>query len=83
MPDSQPPPPHPGTITFVDGATGKTTRVAKASEVPDEIKFVETERGLVPVTKIVASVHGNQRTIRQYGPDGQLLESTVQVHTDT
>ena len=50
-----------------------------ASEVPFGIRFVKTEAGLVPVVKIVNITTDRQQTIRQYGPEGQLLRSTVQV----
>jgi hypothetical protein len=70
-------PTHPGKIVFMEGDT--VTHEEDASEVPFSIRFIETPEGLVPVVKIVAVVAGNKRTIRQYGPQGQLLKSTVQV----
>lgn len=70
-------PQHPGKIIFMEGDT--VTREADADEVPFRIRFVETPEGLIPVVKIVAVTIGRQRTIRQYGPDGQLLKSTVQL----
>ncbi|MGC4115126.1 MAG: hypothetical protein QM765_11065 [Myxococcales bacterium] len=75
----QPTPAHPGQIEFVDGNTGKVTRVAKAAEVPEALRFAPTDKGLVPVVKVVATVEGERRTIREYGPAGEVLRSTVQV----
>jgi len=72
-------PEHPGKIIFVDGLTQEITKELPAAEVPFGIRFVETEAGLVPVVKIVNIATDKQQTIRQYGPDGQLLRSTVQV----
>ena len=72
-------PEHPGKIVFVDGTTQEVTKELPASEVPFGIRFVETDAGLVPVVRIVNVTTDKQQTIRQYGPDGQLLRSTVQV----
>ena len=46
-------PKHPGKIIFVDGATNQVTEEMDASEVPFNIRFVETDKGLVPCVKIV------------------------------
>jgi len=70
-------PKHPGKINFVDGKTGKTTEEADASSLPESMRFVETEKGLVPVVKIVSHEHGDQVIVRAYGPAGQFLQSTV------
>jgi hypothetical protein len=72
-------PEHPGKIVFIDGLTQEVTDEMLASEVPFSIRFVETETGLVPVVKIVSFTTEQQRIIRQYGPDDQLLQSTVQL----
>ncbi|HZI12178.1 MAG TPA: hypothetical protein VE153_17475 [Myxococcus sp.] len=75
-------PKHPGTITFVDGATQKVTETVDAKEVPASIRFAPNEAGeLVPVVKVVALQEGDRRVIREYGPEGQFLRSTVQVRT--
>jgi hypothetical protein len=74
-------PRHPGTITFVDGGTQKVTHTLKAADAPEAARFVSTSRGLVPVVKVVAFTSETQRTIREYGPDGTELRSTVQVLT--
>lgn len=70
-------PKHPGTITFVDG---EKERVEEASTVPETIRFAPDKDGkLTPVVRVVAVLHGEQRTIREYAADGSLLRSTVQV----
>jgi hypothetical protein len=69
---------HPGKIVFIDGNTQQITHEFEAAEVPFNIRFVELEGQLVPVVKIVAFTSAQQRTIRQYGPEGQLLNSTLQ-----
>lgn len=63
---------HPGTITFVNEQTGEE-RVESAEESPVEQRFVNG----IPMVRAVMSVAGNQRTIREYGPQGQLLRSNV------
>lgn len=68
---------HPGSITFVDEGS---ERVERASEVPESLRFATCRDGaLVPVVRVVAVHAGDQRTIREYGADGALLRSTVQV----
>jgi len=74
-----PPPKHPGTITYVDGNTGEES-TSPISEVPEELRFAPDQDGnLVPIVRVVARTAGNQRTIHELGPDGQLLRSTVQI----
>jgi hypothetical protein len=70
-------PEHPGKIIFMEGDT--ILHEKDANDVPFGIRFVETPDGLVPVVKVVAITTGNQRRIHQYGPDGQLLETTLQI----
>jgi len=65
------------TITFVDETS---ERVEQAADVPESIRFATNRDGaLVPVVRVVAVTAGDQRTIREYGADGALLRSTVQV----
>jgi hypothetical protein len=33
----------------------------------------------VPVVRVVATTAGDQRTVREYGPKGELLRTTLQV----
>jgi hypothetical protein len=71
-------PAHPGKITYVDGNTQQVLSTDDVSTVPESLRFADTPTGRVPVVKVVATVAGNQRTIREYGPAGELLRSTVQ-----
>ena len=72
-------PEHPGTIEFVDGATGEVTRTEPASEVPEGIAYANGPDGTPqPVTRITTLTVGDRREIRQFGADGTLLRSTYQ-----
>lgn len=72
--------PHPGTITFVDGTTQEISRQADASDVPFGVAFVEVEDGAYrPVVRVEAVTSPDKRVILQYGPDGELLKSTLQL----
>ncbi|MCY1021295.1 hypothetical protein [Pyxidicoccus sp. MSG2] len=71
-------PKHPGTIVYIDGTTQTETERVDISEVPEPLRYAPTKKGLVPVVKVVAYTEGNYRTLREYGPDGELLRSTVQ-----
>ncbi len=73
------PPKHPGTIVYVDGTTQKETARRSITEVPESLRFAPTAEGLVPVVRVVAYTEGDQRIIREYGPAGELLRSTVQL----
>lgn len=72
-------PVHPGKITYIDGNTNAVVSTAEISTVPERMRFADTPQGPVPVVKVIATVAGNQRTIREYGPAGELLRSTVQL----
>ena len=68
---------HPGVIVFFDGERQVATR--RASELPDSMLFADTPSGRVPVVKVVAHVGDDRREILEFGPDGQLLRSTLQI----
>jgi hypothetical protein len=69
-------PPHPGTIVYVD-ERGEQRR--PVNEVPESLRYGEVEGGKwLPVVRVVATTAGDQRVIREYGPGGELLRSTVQ-----
>lgn len=71
-------PAHPGSITYVDGDTN-AEKVMPISGVPEALRFAQNEKGLlVPVVRVVAKIAGNQRFIREYGPNNEFLRSTVQ-----
>ena len=74
-------PKHPGTITFEDLDGNTPTREESYSNVPETIAFAETKDGLAPVVRVVKSTtpDGKTRHIRQYGVDGTLLKTTIQV----
>ncbi|AKJ03785.1 hypothetical protein ATI61_11635 [Archangium gephyra] len=72
-------PQHPGTIVYVDGTTQKETERVNITEVPEALRFAPTPQGLVPVVRVVAYTEGSRRIIREYGPAGELLRSTVQI----
>lgn len=73
-------PKHPGTITYVDGNTDQVLSVAKIDTVPEAMRFAPGPNGKpVPVVKVVATVAGNQRFIRELGPGDVLLRSTTQL----
>lgn len=66
---------HPGTIEFVDGATGEVTSTERAEDVPEVIAFADGK----PVTRIVVLDAGDRREIRSYGADGEFLSATYQI----
>lgn len=73
------PPDHPGTIEYVDGASGEVMRRVSADEVPDSIRFAPGPDGeRRPVTRITILTLGDRREIRQFAADGTLLRSTYQ-----
>jgi hypothetical protein len=74
-------PQHPGTIVYVDGNTNAVVREGPAADVPESVRFADTEQGRVPVVRVVATTAGDQRFVREYGPAGELLRTTVQVRS--
>ena len=72
---------HPGEIAYIDGNTSEIVSRKRASQVPEKMRFVETTDGLVPVVKVVAHVFGDRRTIQEFGPNDELLRSTIQLRT--
>mgnify|MGYP001184563251 CR=1 FL=1 len=73
---------HPGKIVYVDGNSGRTLSVDDAERVPRALRFVPTPLGPVPVVRVVSAIVGNQQLVHAYGPDGELLRSTVQRRQD-
>ena len=72
-------PNHPGKIVFIDGDTDEVVSEDPIAEVPEELQFAETDRGPVPIVKVVSRTKGEERTISEYGPDDELLRRTVQI----
>lgn len=69
----------PEKIVFVDGLTGKVREEVDFEEVPLPIRFADSKDGIsTPVVKIVDITDGNNRTIKQYGADDELLRTTYQ-----
>ena len=71
--------PHPGTIVYIDGATQRELSRVAATEVPETMRFAPTDHGLVPVVKVETFLDGNKRYVREYGPGGEFLRSTMMV----
>jgi len=72
-------PEHPGTIEYVDGATGEVTQRVAAADVPEQIAYAPGPDGDPrPVVRITILTVGPQREIRQFGADGEILRSTYQ-----
>lgn len=69
---------HPGTIVYLDGNTGEITATCDIADVPEAMRFVQTETGWVPVVKVIAFVTDDRRVIREYGPGDVELRSTLQ-----
>jgi hypothetical protein len=73
-------PTHPGTITFYDANTDTVLKTAKAADVPESLRFAPGPDGTkIPVVKVVYTTTGERRFVREYGTEGQMLRSTVQV----
>jgi hypothetical protein len=71
---------HPGTITYVDGATGAVVNAVPATEVPESLRFIERDGRLVPVVRVVMNqLDASRREIEEYGPNEELLRRTQQV----
>jgi len=68
---------HPGVILHEDRIDGRTWTVP-ARDVPPTIAFVRVDDRYVPVVRIEITGTPSQRRITKFGPDGQMLESTVQ-----
>lgn len=71
-------PPHPGAIVMVNDWE-HTERTVPVAEVPESIAYARVGDAWVPVTRVVATLQGDTRTLRSYGADGALLSSTIQV----
>ncbi|MFY2560763.1 hypothetical protein ACN469_24375 [Corallococcus terminator] len=71
-------PKHPGFIRYIDGKTQQEVRRMDVSQVPEALQYAQGPKGWVPVVKVIALEEGNQRTLREYGPEDELLRSTVQ-----
>ncbi len=68
---------HPGDIVHEDKISGKTWTRA-AAEVPSTIAWVAVDGAWKPVVRIEITGTAAQRRISKFGPDGQMLETTIQ-----
>jgi hypothetical protein len=68
---------HPGIIEYVDGATHAVIGQVRAEDVPEAMRFFKTAAGQTPVVRVVKHQAAGRVTLREYGPDGALLRSTV------
>jgi hypothetical protein len=68
---------HPGQIVHDDKVDGRTWTRA-AAEVPTTIAWVEVNGTWKPVVRIEITGTVTQRRITKFGPDGQMLETTIQ-----
>lgn len=73
---------HPGRVTFVNGNTNEIIDEEDVATVPPSIAFVELDGKRYPVVRIVVFEDEDRRIIRQYGEDGTLLLSTVQIRAE-
>jgi hypothetical protein len=72
-------PPHPGSIEWVDGATGKVLSKEAAGEFPDSIRYARDAEGrLQPIVRLVVTGSGVHREIAQVDADGHVLRRTYQ-----
>jgi hypothetical protein len=76
MPRSEAPA-HPGMIIIVDGETNEVVDMVRAADLPEGARFQRTEKGLIPIVKLVAKGDCERRMLLAYGPGGELLRSTV------
>jgi hypothetical protein len=68
---------HPGTITFIDQATGQV-RVENLANVPENLWWRTTPAGRIPVVTVISRITpGGRVEITLYGPCDQLLERTT------
>lgn len=80
MEDGDPvPPPHPGRVEWVDGATGAVLAEEPAEELPDSIRYARDADGrLRPIVRLVVTGSDTRREIAQVDVDGQVLRRTYQ-----
>ncbi|MBL8949450.1 MAG: hypothetical protein JNK82_01645 [Myxococcaceae bacterium] len=69
---------HPGQVTFADLDAG-TEKVVAVDTLPEAMRFGTSADGVtLPVTRVEARLRGKQRVVRELGPGGEVLRSTVQ-----
>lgn len=68
---------HPGNIHYHQGPEETLVRVVPVADVPEPLRFAPTPDGDVPVVKVVALTTSVGLELREYGPAGQLLRTTL------
>ena len=69
---------HPGSVTFADLDAG-TEKVVPVEQLPEALRFGKSADGVeLPVTRVEARLKGKDRVVRELGPSGEVLRSTVQ-----
>ena len=73
-------PKHPGKIAYYEIHEGEEilAHTDSISGVPEDSRFCQTEKGLVPIVKVVAILdkEKNPVEITEYGPNGERLRTT-------
>ncbi len=70
-------PAHPGTIHYHQGPEETLVRSVAVADVPEPLRYAQTPDGEVPVVKVVALTTAVGLELREYGPAGQLLRTTL------
>jgi len=56
---------------------GDRSEMVPAEQIPESLRWAAGPDGEPrPVVRIVITANGNEREIRQHGPDGELLRTT-------
>lgn len=69
---------HPGTIVYVNGNSGDVVQERNVEDVPEHLRFAKTDKGDVPVVRVVATKTGDTRSIVEFGPSDEVLRTTGQ-----
>lgn len=75
---------HPGSISYFKLIDGKEILQHKQSsnEIPRSMLFKKINTRWIPVVKVVMIDNEKMREIHEYGPKGQLLQTTIQLPDD-
>ncbi|UYP46774.1 hypothetical protein NEF87_003059 [Candidatus Lokiarchaeum ossiferum] len=75
---------HPGSISYYELINGEEILQNKRSshDIPKSMLFKEINAKWIPVVKVVMIQNEKMREIHEYGPNGQLLQSTLQLQDD-
>jgi hypothetical protein len=72
---------HPGKITYYELIDGieKESGTTSIDQIPENMRFGRNEKGTVPIVKIVWQNRKDGREIHEYGPDGELLRTSIMI----